>query len=88
LLPTKRTRGLAIFWSVWQCTRVLPGRKVIDLDRETTFAEDPKLVKSVQRGLGSRGYRAGRLVVNPAGGIDSEYSIAKLQDWLREAIDA
>ena len=63
-------------------------RKVIDLDRETTFAEDLKLVNSVQRGLGSRGYRAGRLVVNPAGGIDSEHSVAKLQDWLREAIDA
>ncbi len=63
-------------------------QKVIDLDRETTFAEDLKLVKSVQRGLGSRGYRAGRLVVNPAGGIDSEHSIATLQDWLREAIDA
>ena len=62
-------------------------RKVIDLDRDTTFAEDLALVKSVQRGLGSLGYRPGPLVVNPDEGIDSEHSIAKLHEWLREAID-
>lgn len=62
-------------------------QKVIDLDRDTTFAEDLALVRSVQRGLGSKGYRAGRLVVNPDCGIDSEHSIAVLHDWMREAID-
>ncbi len=62
-------------------------RKVIDLDRETTFAEDLALVRGVQRGLRSRGYRPGPLVVNPAGGIDSEHSVALLHDWLREALD-
>ncbi len=62
-------------------------RKVIELDRDTTFAEDLALVKSVQRGLGSLGYRPGPLVVNPEEGIDSEHSIAKLHEWLREAID-
>ena len=62
-------------------------QKVIDLDRDTTFAEDLALVKSVQRGLGSLGYRPGPLVINPREGIDSEHSIAKLHEWLTEAID-
>ena len=62
-------------------------QKVIDLDRDTTFAEDLELVKRVQRGLGSMGYRPGPLVVNPDEGIDSEHSIAKLHEWMREAVD-
>ena len=59
---------------------------VIDLDRETTFAEDLALVKAVQRGLGSRGYRPGLLVVCPAGGINSEHSLVALHGWVREAL--
>ncbi|MFQ5567194.1 MAG: aromatic ring-hydroxylating dioxygenase subunit alpha [Paracoccaceae bacterium] len=59
---------------------------VIDLDRETTFAEDLALVRDVQRGLGSRGYRPGPLILNPACGIDSEHSIHTLQSWVREAV--
>lgn len=59
---------------------------VIDLDRDTTFAEDLKLVKNVQRGLGSRGYRPGPLVISPACGINSEHSIAVLHGWVREAL--
>ena len=62
-------------------------QKVIDLDRDTTFAEDLELVKRVQRGLRSRGYRPGPLVINPKEGIDSEHSIATLHAWLREAVD-
>ncbi len=56
---------------------------VIDLDRETTFAEDLALVKAVQRGLGSRGYRPGPLVISPNAGINSEHSIAALHGWIR-----
>ncbi|MEM6487967.1 MAG: aromatic ring-hydroxylating dioxygenase subunit alpha [Pseudomonadota bacterium] len=59
---------------------------VIDLDRETTFAEDLALVKRVQRGLGSRGFRPGPLVIAPEGGIASEHSIAALHGWVREAL--
>ena len=59
---------------------------VIDLDRDTTFAEDLQLVKAVQKGLGSRGYRPGPLVVSPAAGIDSEHSIAALHGWIRDAL--
>ncbi|MEM6550441.1 MAG: aromatic ring-hydroxylating dioxygenase subunit alpha [Pseudomonadota bacterium] len=59
---------------------------VIDLDRDTTFAEDLALVKAVQRGLKSRGYRPGPLVVSPACGINSEHSIAALHAWVRDAL--
>ena len=62
-------------------------QKVIALDRDTTFAEDLQLVKNVQRGVNSRGYRPGPLVVNPQGGINNELSIACLHQWLREAVD-
>ncbi|MEL6477072.1 MAG: aromatic ring-hydroxylating dioxygenase subunit alpha [Pseudomonadota bacterium] len=62
-------------------------QQVIDLDRDTTFAEDLELVKRVQRGLGSRGYRPGPLVMAPEFGINSEHSIAALHGWVREALD-
>jgi hypothetical protein len=29
----------------------------------------------------------GPLVINPAGGIDSEHSVAVLHEWMREAVD-
>ena len=56
-------------------------------DRSTTVEEDIRLVESVQRGLRSRGYRPGPLVVDPRGGVNSEHSIKVLQQWMREAID-
>ena len=62
-------------------------QKIIDLDRETTFAEDLKLVKSVQRGVKNRGFTPGPLMIDPAGGIGNELSIATLHRWLREAVD-
>ena len=62
-------------------------QRVIDLDRETTFAEDLALVRSVQRGLNSRGYRRGPLVIVPGSGINSEHSIAALHRWVLEDLD-
>lgn len=62
-------------------------RKVIDLDFETTFSEDLRLVESVQRGIRSKGYRPGPLLLNPDEGIQSEHSIASLHSWMREAVD-
>ncbi len=56
-------------------------------DRQTTVEEDIHLVESVHRGLKSRGYRPGPLVVDPACGVMSEHSIATLQQWMREAVD-
>ncbi len=61
-------------------------RKVIDNDRETTFQEDLDIVRQVQRGLNSRGYVPGPLLLNPDGGINNELSIFKLHQWLREAV--
>ena len=57
-------------------------------DRETTVEEDIVLVESVQRGLKSKGYVPGPLVLDPRGvGVMSEHSIAALQQWMREAVD-
>ncbi|MCP4980031.1 MAG: aromatic ring-hydroxylating dioxygenase subunit alpha [Gammaproteobacteria bacterium] len=60
---------------------------VIDNDRETTFQEDLDIVKQVQRGLNSRGYVPGPLVLNSEGGINNELPIQKLHEWLKQAID-
>jgi hypothetical protein len=39
------------------------------------------------RGLNSRGYKPGPLVLNPEGGINNELPIYKLHEWLKAAID-
>lgn len=62
-------------------------RKLAVQDRETTVEEDIRLVESVQRGLKSRGFRPGPLVVDPQCGVNSEHSIRTLQQWMREAVD-
>ena len=59
-------------------------RKVADLDRETTFAEDLRIVAQVQQGVENAAYVPGPLVLNPDEGIDSEHSIAALHDWFLE----
>ena len=55
-------------------------------DRNTTVEEDIHLVESVQRGLNSRGYVPGPLVVDPKCGVKSEHSIKVLQQWMREGV--
>lgn len=57
-------------------------------DRDTTVAEDVKLVNSVQRGLQSLGYASGPLVLNPGYGVNSEHSVQALQQWVLEALDS
>ena len=56
-------------------------------DRDTTAAEDVRLVESVQRGLASRGYRPGPLVIDPDLGVNSEHSIRSIKTWVLEALD-
>ncbi|MGU9956135.1 MAG: aromatic ring-hydroxylating oxygenase subunit alpha [Arenicellales bacterium WSBS_2016_MAG_OTU3] len=56
-------------------------------DRATTVEEDIHLVESVQRGLKSRGYTPGPLVVDPNNGVNSEHSIKTLQEWMRNAVE-
>ncbi|MAZ22945.1 aromatic ring-hydroxylating dioxygenase subunit alpha [Roseovarius sp.] len=55
-------------------------------DRETTVEEDIHLVESVFRGLKSRGYTPGPLVIDPKCGVNSEHSVATLQGWMRDAV--
>ena len=57
-------------------------------DRATTVEEDIHLVESVQRGLKSRGYRPGPLVLDPKFGVYSEHSVRALQQWMREGAEA
>jgi carnitine monooxygenase subunit len=61
--------------------------KVIELDRTQTFAEDLSIISSVQRGLASRGYRSGPLIIDPAGGVNSELSVAALHKLVIEALE-
>ena len=63
-------------------------RKLAIQDRETTVEEDIHLVESVQRGLKSRGFRPGPLVLDPKCGVNSEHSIKALQSWMRGADDS
>lgn len=62
-------------------------RKLAVQDRQTTVEEDIRLVESVHRGLKSRGYRPGPLVLDPGCGVMSEHSILALQQWMRAAVD-
>lgn len=61
-------------------------RRLAVQDRATTVAEDINLVESVYRGLKSRGYQPGPLVLDPACGLNSEHSIRVLQQWMRDAV--
>ena len=63
------------------------ARQLARQDRDTTVAEDIRLVESMQRGMTSRGYKPGPLVLDPNGGVNSEHSIRALHQWTREAVD-
>lgn len=62
-------------------------RRLAIQDRATTVEEDLHLVESVQRGLKSRGYRPGPLVIDPNCGVNSEHSLRALQQWMREGLE-
>lgn len=55
-------------------------------DARTTVAEDLALMGSVQKGLSSRGYRPGPLVIDPEMGLNSEHTVAAIKAWYREAM--
>ena len=79
-----------VVWRGWYSIDGAPSQIMADLakqDRETTVEEDIGLVESVQKGLKSRGYVPGPLVVDPACGVNSEHSIQALQQWMREGVD-
>ncbi|MDX1430853.1 MAG: aromatic ring-hydroxylating dioxygenase subunit alpha [Gammaproteobacteria bacterium] len=62
--------------------------RLAEQDLGSTVAEDVRIVESVQRGLESGGYRPGPLVIDPAGGVNSEHSIRALYGWLEEAMES
>ena len=79
-----------VVWRGWYTIDGVKSDVVSDLavqDRQTTVEEDIHLVESVQRGLKSRGYVPGPLVLDPKCGVSSEHSIKALQQWMREAVD-
>ena len=82
--------GHVVVWRGWYSVDGIDDPVIRGLarqDRDTTVAEDITLVESVQRGLGSRGYVPGPLVVDPRCGVNSEHSVQVLQAWMREAVD-
>lgn len=82
--------GEVTVWRGWYSVggaEDLVVRQMAVQDRETTVEEDIHLVESVQRGLGSRGYVPGPLVLDPGCGVNSEHSIQTLQRWMREAVE-
>lgn len=79
-----------VVWRGWYSVGGIDDPKIRQLaqqDRATTVEEDIHLVESVHRGLKSRGYVPGPLVVDPKGGLNSEHPVMHLQRWMREAVD-
>ncbi|KIC41882.1 (2Fe-2S)-binding protein [Ruegeria sp. ANG-R] len=79
-----------VVWRGWYSLGGVDDPKVRQLamqDRATTVEEDIRLVESVQRGLHSRGYKPGPLVIDPKGGVNSEHPVMHLQQWMRDAVD-
>ncbi len=81
--------GAVTVWRGWYTEGGVDSETIRRLalqDRSTTVEEDIHLVESVQRGLSSRGYRPGPLIIDPKGGVKSEHSIGALHHWLLEAL--
>ncbi len=61
-------------------------RTVAEEDATTTVAEDLAILGSVQRGMASRGYRPGPLILDPDMGLNSEHTVAAIKSWYQEAM--
>ena len=82
--------GHVVVWRGWYTEGGVETDTILKLaqqDRATTVEEDIRLVESVQRGLASRGYRPGPLVIDPRCGVNSEHSLQTLHGWIRTALD-
>ena len=53
---------------------------------QTTFREDQEIVASVQRGLNSRAYQSGPLMIDAARSQYSEHAVAAIQQLWRDAM--
>lgn len=74
-------------WWFEQAAITPEQQEIIDLDWDSTVAEDLQLLASVQRGMRSRGYRPGPLVLDPTGVADtnSEDPVLHLQHLVSTA---
>ena len=95
LLNTYHWRAIdadnVVVWRGWYSVDGQEDQKVRKMaiqDRQTTVEEDIHLVESVQKGLKSRGYRPGPLVIDPNAGVNSEHPVMHLQSWMKQAVDA
>ena len=75
----------------WWFDRTEPNpeqAEVIALDWDTTVSEDFDIMDSVQRGMASRGYRPGPLIVDPSGiaGVHAENAVPHLHGLLLDAL--
>ncbi len=75
----------------WWLDRAEPTpeqQTIIDLDWDTTVAEDFGIMESVQRGVASRGFTPGPLIVDASGTADvhAENAVAHLRDLFRSAV--
>jgi len=61
--------------------------EVIDYLHRSVRMEDVALCESVQRGLASRAYHQGRLIVDPARSDASEHSVHHFQSLIRRALN-
>jgi phenylpropionate dioxygenase-like ring-hydroxylating dioxygenase large terminal subunit len=87
-LAVDRTLLIRQWW--FEHAAITPEQQeIIDLDWDTTVAEDLQLLASVQRGMRSRGYRPGPLVLDPSGIADtnSEDPVLHLQHLVATAAD-
>ena len=75
-------------WWLDQAEPTPQQQEIIDLDWATTVAEDHSIINSVQRGVSSRGYRPGPLIVDPSGsaGVHAENGVAHIHHLLGEAL--
>ena len=70
----------------------LPGdvpdaQEIAQMEGNDTLLEDYAICESVQRGLGSRGYRRGRFIVDPERSHISEHSVHHFQLLVADALD-
>ena len=83
--------GQALLIREWCFDRAGPTpeqQEAIERDWATTVVEDLSIIESVQRGMASRGYQPGPLIVDPSdiAGVHAENSVAHLQGLLLDGL--
>ena len=87
IVPVEPERSIQyIEWYFADPTPTEEESAVIKYLHETVRTEDVALCESVQRGLHSRGYQPGRLIVDPARTDASEHAVHHFQSLVRQAL--